>query len=191
MSYETFSRSVAERRLRLLATDPAFDDNPEALEGYREKLWANLPVKGIPVTPGTREQKPGAVALHDATRIADDFLVLRTTAGAVQAFLNQFDFTALRNRFEADYLDQHPHLLIVTASSTRSGPAGILDVYDAALQRRLELQIDLSRGYASRAGREYPAAGLRVLRVWEVADAGGKECERSVEREGIILPPRG
>jgi hypothetical protein len=40
---------------------------------------------------------------------------------------------------------------------------GKLLIYDNSLSGRLEMQIDPSQGYQSRAGIEYPAAGLRVL----------------------------
>ena len=106
------------------------------------------------------------MALTDASRVAEDFVVLRTARHALQAFLEQFDFGVLG--------DVHKPLLIVSASATRSGPTDVLDLYDAGLQRRLEMQIDPSAGYRIRAGREYPAAGLRVISA----------------REAITLPPR-
>jgi hypothetical protein len=187
LSHETFSLSVAERRLQLLTMDPAFNVSREVWQNYKQKLLAQLSVKGIPITPGRREQKPGAVSLQDAARVAKDMIVLRTTRQAVQAFLEQFDFTALAKQFALDFLDKR--LLIVTAASTRCGPEQSLDVYDERLRRRLELQVDLSQGYESRAGHEYPAAGLRVLRVWE-ADGDGELREHIFEQENIVVPGR-
>ena len=189
LSYETFSRSVAERRLQDLAKDPALNMSEETLASHRHHLLTNLPVPGIPITRATREQKPVAVALHDAVRVAEDFLVLRTTRQTVQAFLEQFDITALAGQCAVDYLDPHKRVLIVPAASTRSGPEAILDVYDARLQRRLELRVDPSRGYGSRARQEYPIAGLQVLRVWE-ENADGLLQEYALEQKGIFLSPR-
>jgi hypothetical protein len=189
LSYETFSRSVAERRLQDLAKDPVANLSEETLAGYSHHLVANLPVQGIPVTRVPREQKPGAVALHDAARVAEDFVVLRTTRQTVQAFLQQFDINALARQCSVDYLDAHKRVLIVTAVSTRSGPEAILDVYDERLRRRLELRVDPSRGYRSRAGQEYPVAGLQVLCAWKES-AGGPLQEHALGQKGIVLSPR-
>jgi hypothetical protein len=134
---------------------------------------------------------PGGVALHDAARVAGDFIVLRTTRRAANDFLQHFDFNVLGKRISLDFLDPSQRLLVASAISTRSGPEGVLDVYDARLQRRLELQIDLSQGYESRAGMEYPAAGLRVLRAWNARKPEGTLQGEDLEREVIMIPPRG
>ena len=60
---------------------------------------------------------------------------------------------------------------------------GILAVYDAEYRKRLELQVDPAEGYASRGGREYPVAGLRVLRAW---DEDGHEVEKAA---GMVVRP--
>ena len=190
LSYEAFSPSVAERRLQYLAKDPTLSLGNEIFAKYEDNLLADLAVKGIPIIAGRKSQRPGAVSLQDAARVADDFIILRTTRQAVQAFLEQFDFTALAERL-LDYLAVDKRLLIVTAAATRSGPEGVLDVYDPSLQRRLELQIDPSRGYRSWAGHEYPLGGLRVLRAWEASGSGGKLQEYMLEGKQIMLPPRG
>jgi hypothetical protein len=190
LSYETFSRSMAERRLQEMAKDPALNLSAEIFESYRHNLFAAPPVQGLPITRARREQRPGAVALHDAARVADDFLVLRTTRQTVQAFLQQFDIAALAERCSVDYFDAQKRVWIVTAASTRSGPEGILDVYDERLRQRLELQVDPSRGYRSRAGQEYPVVGLRVLRAWEGESAGSNLRAHTVEQNAIALSPR-
>jgi hypothetical protein len=189
LSYETFSPSMAERRLQFLAKDRTSDLSGETWESCRHYL-RSTPLRGIPITPIERAQKPGAVALHDAARAADDFVVLRTTRKAARAFLAQFDFTALAGRFSLDYLDAHHRVLIVSAASTRLGPQGVLDVYDEQLRRRLELHIDSTQGYQSRAGHEYPVAGLRVVGVWGPDGAGASLRQLPLEQEGISLPPR-
>src|SRR5581483_2457985 len=65
----------------------------------------------------------------------------------------------------------------------------LLEVHDRHLRLRLELTPDLSRGYATRGGAEFPAAGLRVLRVWGMGGAGIAE-PLDLRRERLILPPR-
>jgi hypothetical protein len=182
LSYETFSPSIAEHRLHNLAQDSAFNLSAESLDSYSYNLRANLPVKGVSLTSPRKQKRPAAVALEDAARVADDFVVLRTTRQAVQDFLEQFDCTALAERISLDYLDAHQRVLIVSAAATRFGPDGIVDIYDANLQRRLELHIDPSQGYRTRAGHEYPAAGMQVRRV--------DPCEHVLERERITLLPR-
>jgi hypothetical protein len=189
LSYETFSRSVAERRLQCLAKEPMLNVSEETLAEYRHRLLANLAMPGIAITPAPREQKPAAVALHDAARVAENFVVLCTTRHTVHAFLEEFDITTLAGQCSVDYLDVHKRVLIVTAASTRSGPEGILDVYDERLQRRLELRVDPSRGYRTRAGQECPVAGLQVLRAWEET-VGGSLQEHVLEQRGIVLSPR-
>jgi hypothetical protein len=187
LSYEAFSHSLAEQRLQNLADDPALNLSAAALQSYRHTLQPGLAIQGIPIMRAKRATRPAAVALEDAAKVAGDFVVLRTTRRAVQDFLHQFDCTALAERLAVDYLVAEERLLIVRAAATRSGQEGILDIYDATLQRRLELQIDPGQGYRQRAGQEFPAAGLRVLRAW---DTDGSEIPLPKHSQGIILPPQ-
>src|SRR5262249_42705185 len=144
---------------------------------YRDRLRGHPPLNGMPIVPSRKAQRPGTVSLQDAARVAEDFIVLRTTRQAVRDLLQQFDFTTLAERFSLEYLAAGQHVLIVSGAATRHAPEGILDVYDANVQRRLELQIDMSEGYRNRAGHEYPVAGLRVLRVWEAGRPGEEPRE--------------
>ena len=70
---------------------------------------------------------------------------------------------------------------LVSAAATRSGPDGMVDIYDANMQRRLELQIDASQGYRTRAGQEYPVAGLQACRVHPA---------QVIEAENKVVRPR-
>jgi hypothetical protein len=125
-----------------------------------------LPVAGVPLPPalsaglltppkrpteGLPLPRPGTVSIHDARKVADDFLFLRTTGRSVRDFRRMFAFPRL------DGVSWKDRLLIV-----RGEREGTLNVYDAALQKRLTLTVDLRQGYAMRRGREYPAAGLRL-----------------------------
>jgi len=114
--------------------------------------------------------RPGSVALTDAFKVADDFVVLRTTCRSVREFLALFDFTPLRERFTLDYLDEGRRVIIV-----RTEAVGGLRLFDDAYRCRLELQMNPQAGYESRGGLEYPASGLQVVRVWEPAEDGLRE----------------
>ncbi len=189
MSYEAFSRSLAQQRLRYLAQDLRLIPNRKDFETHLNILDTML-VQGIPVRATQRHQRPGTVSLDDATRVAEDFLLLRTTRQTLQDFFGQFDFAPLAARFKLEFLDPGRRLLIVRAISVDESKHDVLIVYDANLQRRLELEIDSSSGYRSRAGIEYPAAGLRVLRVWEMAGDPGEMQELSLPGESLIIAPR-
>ncbi|HEV3115537.1 MAG TPA: hypothetical protein VGY58_00700, partial [Gemmataceae bacterium] len=139
LSYEMWSASIAERRLQMLFDDPHFPAMHDR-EAYRDKL-RRLQVPGVPLKtlPGT--QRPGAVSLADAAKVASDWVLLRTTRQTVQAFLELFDFAALGRDLDVDYLDPSTKLLIVSAVSVGEAQPGVLLVYDGQLRRRLELQI--------------------------------------------------
>ena len=64
-----------------------------------------------------------------------------------------------------------------------------LCAYDRRLRLRLELAVDLSRGYAARGGVEFPAAGLRVLRAWGMGGPG-VALPLDLSRERLTLSPR-
>src|SRR5262249_34928078 len=88
LSHEAFSLFLAEQRLRTLFSEPT------EYQATREHLRACAPF-GVSLPPGPRLQRPGVVSLRDADRAAPDFVFLRTTRQAVQAFLEEFDFTPL------------------------------------------------------------------------------------------------
>ncbi|HEV3446313.1 MAG TPA: hypothetical protein VG099_16840, partial [Gemmataceae bacterium] len=159
-SYEAWSRSIAEQRLEILLKDACFYPCTKNAAEYRQAL-RNLRVSGVPVRQPASSQRPGAVSLADAAKAANDFILLRTTRQTVQAFLGLFDFTALKERVDGAYLDSAKRLLIVNSAAVGEPGNGKLLIYDNSLSGRLEMQIDPSQGYQSRAGIEYPAAGLR------------------------------
>src|SRR5439155_237019 len=90
VSYEAYSRSVAERRLRYLNQDLGLFLDAAEYETVRKHL-ANLAVAGVRLQPAPEPTRPGAVSLQDARKIADDWLLLRTTQKSVRDFLNLFD----------------------------------------------------------------------------------------------------
>jgi hypothetical protein len=179
---EAFSRAIAEDRLRYLAEDLGLIPDPELRAALLERL--RQPPAGRGLAPGPRSggEVPGRVSLEDARRAAEDFIFVRTLPQGVREFLGLFDLTPLALRFGLDYLNPGQPVLF-----WREGPEPVVTIYDAAQRSRLRLQADLTKGYRLRAGKEYPAAGLRVLGVWELA-AGGMQ-EHALEGEGIVLRP--
>jgi hypothetical protein len=158
LSYEAFSRSIAERRLRYLAYDLGWLTEPATWEALLATV-RNLQVPGISLPQDRRPPRPGVVALEDANQVADDFVFLRTTRQTAADFLALFDWTALAARCSLDYLTSGQRVLIVRAADQNEAP-GSLVVYDAEGRKRLLLQVNPQQGYVTRGGVEVPAAGL-------------------------------
>src|SRR5262249_20558071 len=104
LSYEAFSRSIANRRLQLLAEQLEEAGRGTDLTGHQRTLRDALPIEGLPLRATGRSQSPGTVSLDDALRVADDFLLVRMTRQTARDFLAQFDFTRLAKRFGLSYL---------------------------------------------------------------------------------------
>jgi hypothetical protein len=180
-SYEAFSRSVAERRLRLLAEDLELITNSRELAELRD-LLEKLAIEGIPLEPSGGAPRPGAVSVADALKVADDFVFLRTTKKSLRDFLGLYRFEALAQKIALEYLT--PNRPVLIRRSLAKSDDGALVIYDARKRERLELQIDPSRGYESRAGVEFLTAGLRVLRAWK--EDGSPEQLNFGEKEQTI-----
>src|SRR5262249_3689889 len=134
LSYEAFSRSVAERRLRQLAQDPTLSPCGGAVEAARQALKDGLAVRGLTLDAVGTERRP-VVSLGDARKAADDFLLLRTLPGGVREFLRQYDLGPLRERVPLDYLTAGEPVLLVRGIA-RPGGLPVLAVYDAELRKR-------------------------------------------------------
>jgi hypothetical protein len=187
LSHEAFSRSIAERRLQFLAEHIPFLLRQKDHDFHRQLLRTGLPSAGAALPNAVRPERPGSVSVYDALKVAPDFVFLSTTRRATHDFLNQFDFTALAKWFALDdLLDNRQRILILGAPR----PDGRLTIYDACHRPRLELQADVSLGYAIRAGQEYPRAGLRVLRVWRPRVCAVDMEELDLCQAGIAVPPQ-
>jgi hypothetical protein len=184
-SYEAFSRSIAEGRLRLLAEDSALITIPGEFDELRNQL-RNLAIEGIPLEPMGEASRPGAVSIADALKVADDFVFLRTTKKSLSDFLGLYQFEPLAHRIPMDYLTTSQPLLILRSMTKTGDSEGILVIHDARKRKRLELRVDPSRGYESRAGVEYPAAGLRVLNAWN-EDGSPEELDLMEEARMICI----
>jgi hypothetical protein len=177
-----FSRSVAAQRLGELAADPAVGIDLAFFDACRSSL-ANSPVRGLPSDEIGEPSRPGTISLTDARRAAADFVFLRTTAGSVKAFLKQFDFAPLAQRFNLDFLNGSNQVLL---ARRKQGPG--LMISDAELRPRLELMMNAAGGYAKRTGKEYPRDGLSAIRVWD-DEKGGFLKEWDLRETPIFLRP--
>jgi hypothetical protein len=171
-----YSRSVAEQRLAALAGDVGLD------EAAVRRVRAGLALPGLPLEAIGPPVRPGTVSLADARRAAPDFVFLHTLPGSVRALLGQFDFAAGAGPWGAPGPLFSQRVLL---ARSLQGPG--VTVYDEALRPRLELAPVVEGGFVRRAGQEWPAGGLRVLRVWE--EESGEWRARDVRAEGVVLPP--
>jgi hypothetical protein len=158
LSYEAFSRSLAERRLDYLA-DKLGLLSSEARAALAGRLHSEADVHGLSLDGIATAARPGVVSLADARQAVADFVLLRTTAPSARALLGLFDFAPLAARTTLDYLVPGQFLLVGSGSGERGA---VVTVYDARLRPRLELAYDPAAGYRSRAGVEFPVSGLRA-----------------------------
>jgi hypothetical protein len=186
LSYEAFSKACAARRLAELARDEAFGLTAEEAATLALKLEA-LRVSGLPVSCAGEEKRP-VVSVADARKVSDDFVLFYTLPRGVRDFLSQYDFSALRRRFDLAYLDARRPVLLVRGRR-EPGQAPTLVVFDESGRRRLELEIAGEGGYVTRGGVERPANGLRVLRLWSAEDSGARLVEHDVRAEGLVVGP--
>ncbi len=164
LASEAFSRSVAEQRLHALAREPGLLTDAER-DACLHRLRKGAETRGLPLDR-VGEGRPGAVSLTDARRAAADFVLLRTTPGSVRALLGQYDFTALAEKIDLNWLIQGGRVLL---ARDPTGPG--LVVYDAEMRPRLELIPQTTGGYVRRAGQEFQREGLEVGLRGEAASA--------------------
>jgi hypothetical protein len=147
-----FSRTVAAARLHELARDPATALDADRLAGCLERLNGPAFAAGLPADRVGGPSRPGAISLSDARLAAADFVFLHTTRTSLAELFECLDFTPLLARKDGAFLAGRALL------ATEPGGAGVL-VYDEAWRPRWRLAA-AEAGFAIRAGREYPAAGL-------------------------------
>lgn len=179
--YVAFSRSLALGRIAYahkkwgILSEAAFTTLCEQVRG--------TPVVGLPLPDFQRPARPGVVDLADAARVAGDWVLIRSTRQSIRDCLGLFDFQPLRERINLDWLESGRPVLLVRQ------PRGAVDHlvgHDSALVPCFELAVDVSQGFASRAGFEYPRAGLRVVRLRDPAGAD----QEWIEPTNLVLPPR-
>ncbi|MFL5244291.1 MAG: hypothetical protein ACJ8FY_19500, partial [Gemmataceae bacterium] len=180
MSYEAFSASVAKQRLDCLANDLKLLTTSE-----RNTLGSRLQdmnIKGLPVSKLLASRRPSLVSLQDAGKVASDFVLVRGTRLTAAAFLGLFDWSQLTKRFALDFLHADDDLLILRGAAEDPDK---ITVHDKQLRPRIVLSLNTSRGYASRAGCEYPIDGMTVERVWEEAEGSLQELRPDAEAHRV------
>jgi hypothetical protein len=148
LSYEAFSRGIAGRRLRALGELGWLD------AGRAERLvdvLRSMRVSGVPLAIIPALNRPVPVSLDDVRRVAEDFVLLRTTHSSAERFFELFDFGAL-----LDPASVAGKVVIVR------DPAG-LAIYDAGGRKQMTFSIRVALGYGCRAGVEFPAGGLELI----------------------------
>ena len=156
MAHVLFSRSVAVRRIRELARRPELLPGPGAVERWTEIVAP--PAAGIPFSDPGPPPRPGVVSLHDAVRVADDWLILSTTRRAIADLMREYDFDEF---LRAGTIPAPATWRIVVPAADAGGWS--LLVYDQHFRPILELRPDYSDGYRTRGGSELVAAGLQVV----------------------------
>jgi hypothetical protein len=182
-SYEAFSRTIAERRLRYLHEQLHLFTDTQEYEARLRQLHAPVLVLGVPLQPRTYRHRPEPVSLDDAFKAADDFLLLRSTRRSVTDFLTHFDFAPLSRCLNLEWLSPQRRVLIVRSATE----PGVLMLHDAELHLRLEVQVEAERGYVLQRDAEYPAAGLRARRMWQ---QGEPPREQELRGAGMVVLPR-
>jgi hypothetical protein len=175
-----FSRSIAERRLEALARETAVASELPLIEASRRRLREGV-AQGLPCDQVGGAPRPGKASLADARRAAPDFVLLHASGQGVPGLLRRFDGASLLERFGPTVWLGPLELMAADETGRR------LRVYDERHQPRLLLEVAAEEGYRSRGGEEVPAAGLRVLRVWE-GDGPGL-CEHDLSAAPIALRP--
>lgn len=153
LSYEAFSRRVAEARLR------EFRDGG-LVEG----------VNGVPAARLAGHSREGVVALEDAKKVSMDFVFTRTTRSSLDELLSQYDWPANET---VDWLRTSNHVLLVRTPGLNPSRA-MLSGFDASMTLRVEMSPaeESSPRYVEHAGVEYFAEGLKIRSpdgMWKIA----------------------
>lgn len=185
-SYEAFSVTLAERRLRFLA-DVALIPDGQVVARHSAALGSTWAGQGLAVQAVRSPARPGTASLVDVLKVADDFRLLYCTRRSIDDFLGAYDWAPLIQRFRLDFLATNRRLLIVSGTAIQGKELEHLLVYDHLWRLRLELEIDAHAGYISSTHGESPAGGLRVLRVWETVNGEGAMRTHDLSSENVRL----
>jgi hypothetical protein len=159
LAHVAFSPSIARRRAAELA-GLILELKFEGVGGKLLNQHGNEP--GWAAAQLAEPDRP-IVSLADARRVADDFVILRTLRYGLEEVFSVLDFTPLRTATQFPSLDEQ--VLVVGLPGPKSST--VLTWFDRDMRKRLEMNADLSEGFAIRAGREMPTAGMRVSRIWD------------------------
>lgn len=209
LSYQAFSRTVARKRLAQLASRGLIRDQAE--QELLERTIDSLEIPGIPVRELSGLDRPAIISLGDALRVADDFVLLRTTSGTWGQFRQQYlearfapstsvADPGLSNKdplrrfwaeplraFKLGFLYARQGALVLCDKSNGAARATIT-IYDSRLRPRMVLDFDPGMGYRTDFwGFEHPASPLRLVRLWEDGEDGHSLVERDFSSSPISL----
>jgi hypothetical protein len=164
LAHEAFSLSIARQRLKELAmlAQELGLEVPADLFDSVERMLEETPVRGIPAEQLAEPTRPTA-CLADVRRVADDFVIVRTLPGGLGEMLDLFDITAVQARYNLSFLREGQRPRVV--ANVRTPRGDVLGFFDDEYRCELEAVVDLSAGFATRAGVEFPVAGLGVVAV--------------------------
>ena len=163
LAHDAFSPSIA--RCRWTALQTLCDEVGVPIDRVRlQPLFDHGPwPDGLPHTEVAQCPRPTA-ALGDVRKVADDFVIVRTRPLGLLGMLGDV-LQKLRERYG---LRMAVGRLCVQGFDEAKQP--VLVLFDEKLRRRVEMHVDVSQGFRTRTGTEYPRAGLHVLRIWEDTD---------------------
>ena len=161
LSYEAFSRRLAVQclsELERLTVDSNIDVPLDHWQICRDRL-AGLNVVGLSLDRVPDSPRP-AVSLADARKVADDFIVVRTTPRSLREF------------WFALAVEPGPWPIVARIADDAGKPR--LGAFDEQMRLCATFEGDWSRGSIVRRGFETPRAGLRWSNA-EVSD--GRETK--------------
>jgi hypothetical protein len=178
LAHAAFSRKLATSRAHDLirfVRDMGLADVRETrfLEetGFLQETRFLIGAPGVRVTAVWTPER-ATVSLADARRVADDFILLRTLPAGINDLLRIFPLAEAARRHGATILDPPTRVVIIRVLGAAANP---LAIFDDLGRKRLELEVDLSKGFHSRGSLEYPAAGLRLASIWTESGEGLRE----------------
>jgi hypothetical protein len=178
LSYEAWSASIAERRLKQFLGWGLIPSERQ-YHIFLKRLHLAMPTRGYSNTELGGPERPGVVALEDARKAATDFRFLRTTRQSLTDFLRGYDFEPLHSREPelVHWLFSARHILLIRTGGIQAAQAGLpfLTVFDQALEPRLRLGLGQDPTspvcYLEADGIEYLEQGMRVLGPWGALSA--------------------
>jgi hypothetical protein len=120
VSYVAFSRTIADRRLAMAQRTGWIDVNQHA--ALSSRLSKLTPI-GLIASSLHCTERPGVVSLADASKAAEDFVILNSTRSSIDELLDLYDWQPLAERFPALHEWLHKGL-------------------DVLLMQQLDLQLD-------------------------------------------------
>jgi len=170
ISYEAFSRLVADRRLATAKSARWIDvDRHQAL---RSQL-ARVAPAGLVAAELQCIERPGVVSLADANKAAADFVILRSTRGSLAEFLKRYDWQPLAARFPAihEWLLEGADVLFIQQLDAQSAPLPRFELF-----RGSEIQFALSakptRSTMARYREHSGIETLTPLKLIQIRDTG-------------------